>query len=233
MALFSRGIKRIYLSENHNLGRNTVPEELPPFIDVLPPHSANTSMRGTGFWEELYTKRNIMGAILVGFPGMAGSGGFKSHSWDSNIFEYIRVNGREAGSITMTAGLLGEYGIPVAAIIGDEAAAREMRLVDPNIIVVTVKKMAENGWVELLPPESAHSLITQKVTHALDGFDRMRPFRIEKPARIEFKLKMDIPPVTKEENGRIHVKNRKVLIEAKSFLEAYYSFWNYYLSIIF
>ena len=61
----------------------------------------------------------------------------------------------------------------------------------------------------------------------------MRPFRIEKPARIEFKLKMDIPPVTKEENGRIHVKNRKVLIEAKSFLEAYYSFWNYYLSIIF
>ncbi len=145
MALFSRGIKRIYLSENHNLGRNTVPEELLPFIDVLPPHSANTSMRGTGFWEELYTKRNIMGAILVGFPGMAGSGGFKSHSWDSNIFEYIRVNGREAGSITMTAGLLGEYGIPVAAIIGDEAAAREMRLVDPNIIVVTVKKMAENG----------------------------------------------------------------------------------------
>jgi D-aminopeptidase len=69
-------------------------EELLPFVEFLPPHSANTTIWGEQSWQKLYGSGNIVGAIMVGYPGMAGSGGFLSHTLDNKAFECIKVNGK-------------------------------------------------------------------------------------------------------------------------------------------
>ena len=232
-ALYSKGIKRIYLSENHNFGRNVAVEELLPFITILPPHCANTNMWGTSFWEGLYKNKNIIGAIMLGFPAMAGAGGYLSHSWDNDVFEYIKINGEEYGAIGTTAALLGEYDIPLIAVIGDEAAAKEATKVNANITTVIVKKMSENNWISVLPPDIAHNLISKKVSKALDNLPNIKPFKVRKPVKVEFKIKkVDYLDVIKDKE-ELKIDGKIVVIEASDYREAYNIFWDCYLGILF
>ena len=233
LSLCSKGIKRIYLSENHNFGRNVVVEELLPFITILPPHSANTNMWGRSFWDELYRTKGIIGAIMVGFPGMAGAGGYLSHSWDNKIFEYIKINGEEYGAIGTTAALLGEYNIPVIAVIGDEAAAKEATKVNANITTVIVKKMSENNWISVLPPDIAHNLISKKVPKALDNLPNIKPFKVRKPVKIEFKVKKEDYLNVIEDKEEVKIDGKIIVIEASNYREAYNIFWDCYLGILF
>jgi len=232
-ALYSKGIKRIYLSENHNFGRNVVVEELIPFITILPPHSANTNMWGTSFWEELYKNKNIIGAIMIGFPAMAGSGGYLSHSWDNRVFEYIKINGEKHGAIGTTAALLGEHDIPLIAVIGDEAAAKEAANIIPNINTMVVKKMNENNWISVLPPNFAHDLIFKCVSEALDNLPNVMPFKVKKPVKLEFKVKKDGYLTMIEEKKEIKIDGEIVVIDKLEYLEAYNIFWDCYLKIVF
>lgn len=234
LTLYSKGIKRIYLSENHNFGRNAVVEELLPFITVLPPHSANTNLWGTSFWEQLYKKRGIIGAIMIGFPAMAGAGGYLSHSVDSNVFEYIKINEKEYGAIGITAALLGEYNVPLIAVIGDGSAAKEAAKIVPNITTVMVKKTNENNWISVLPPDIAHSFISENVSKALDNLPNVAPFKVKKPVKLEFKVKKDDYLTTIEEKIKeIKIYDKIVVIDASDYLKAYDIFWNCYLRIMF
>jgi len=232
-ALYSKGIKKIYLSENHNFGRNVVVEELLPFISILPPHCANTNMWGTSFWKELYKNKNVIGAIILGFPAMAGAGGYLSHSWDNNVFEYIKINGEKYGAIGTTAALLGEYNIPLIAVIGDEAAAKEATNIIPNINTIVVKKMNKNNWISALPPNFAHDLIFKGISEALDNLSNVMPFKVKKPVKFEFKVKKDDYLTVIEEKKGIKINGKIVVIDALEYLEAYNKFWDYYLKVVF
>lgn len=234
LALYSKGIKRIYLSENHNFGRNVVIEELLPFIDVLPPHSANTNLWGTSFWEELYKKRSIVGAVMIGFPAMEGAEGYLSHSVDSDVFEFIKINGEKHGAIGLTAALLGEYNIPLIAVIGDEAATKEAAKMIPNIVAITVKKINENNWIHVLPPDIAHNLISESVSKALDNLPNVTPFKVKKPVKLEFKVKKgDYLTIIEEKiKEKVKIYDEIVVINAPEYLKAYDIFWNCYLRIM-
>ncbi len=231
-AIYSRGIRRIFLSENHNTGRNVIMEELLPFVQVLTPHCANTTMCGNSFWQEFYTKEGIIGAVLLGFPAMAGSGGYLAHSWDNNVFEYIRINGRESGAIGTTAALLGEYNIPVFAVIGDESATSEARELIPDITTVVVKRMEKDNWIEVLPPDVVHGIIFEEISKSLDKIQKIKPFRVQSPVEFEFRVKnRDFLSFIKEE--KIIIKESSVFIEAESFSEAYARFWDCYMKMMF
>jgi len=232
-ALYSKGIKKIYLSENHNLGRNVVIEELLPFITILPPHCANTNMMGMHFWEELYKNRNIIGAIMLGFPAMSGAKGYLSHSWDNNVIEYIKINGKKYGAIGTTAALLGEYDIPLIAVIGDEAAAKETANIIPNINTIVVKKMNNNNWINALPPNFAHELIFKGISDALGNLSKVKPFKVKKPVKFEFKVKKDDYIALIEEKKGIKIDGKIVVIDASEYLEAYNMFWDCYLKVVF
>ena len=231
-ALYSKGIRRIYLSENHNLGRNVVPGELLPFIALLPPHSANTNMWGTDFWDELYRGKGIKGAILLGFPGMAGSGGYLSHSWDNNVFEHIEVNGLECGGIGTTAFLLGEYDIPVVAVIGDAAAAEEAKKTIPNVTAIMVKETEDKDWIKALPPDKAHELILNGILKALDEPINVAPLKAPRPTVIRFRVKKTEYLKAIDISG-VEIKGNAAIIRAPNYIKAYDLFWNCYMKMLF
>lgn len=232
-AIFSKGIRRIYLSESHNFGRNVVLEYLLPFIKVLPPHSAQTNIYGISFWEEFYGREKILGAIIIGFPAREESGGFLSHSWDKKFFKYIKVNGRECGAIGLTVGLLGHYKIPLIAVIGDEAAAREAEELIPEIITVTVKRVERDKWISVLPLNIARPLIFKKTLEALDKLQSIKPFQFEEPVDFIFAVKRkDYLHAINGMKG-ILVENETVRIKTASYIDAYDLFWKCYMKMFF
>lgn len=232
-AIFSRGVRRIYLSESHNFGRNVVLEYLLPFIKVLPPHSAQTSMYGVSFWEEFYGKEKILGAIIIGFPAREGSGGFLSHSWDKKFFEYIKVNGRECGAIGLTAGLLGHYKIPLIEVIGDEAAAREAEELIPGVTTVAVKRVERDNWISVLSLNIARPLIFKKTLEALDNLPSIKSFQFEEPVDFIFAVKREDYLYAIDGMEGVLVDGRTVRIKAASYLHAYDLFWNCYMKMLF
>lgn len=230
--LYSGGVKRIYLSESHNLGRNTVLEYLLPFITVLPPHSAQSSMHGRAFWEEFYTEKNVKGAIMVGCHGMAGANGFLSHSWDSNAFEFIKVNNEEVGEIGLTAGLLGYYNIPLVEVIGDDAAIKEVKNIIPEIIGVTVKKAEKDSWLSVLPPDVAQQLIRERTSECLEKLTKVKPFKFREPVNLCFEVKKKDYLTKISKDKRLRIEKQVMYINASNYVEAYDVFWDSYLKMI-
>lgn len=230
--VYSTGIKKIYLSESHNMGKNTVTENLLPFISVLPPHSAQTNMHGKLFWEQLYKEKNIKGAIMVGCHAMAGGNGFLPHSWDSNIFEYIKVNEEEVGEIGLMAGLLGYYSIPLISVIGDETATKEAVKIIPEIIEVTVKRAKKDNWLSILTPDAAHELISKKIYIAIKNISKTKYFKFKEPAKLYFKVKRKEYLTNIEKDKRLKIEKQIVHIKASNYLEAYDIFWDCYLKMI-
>ncbi|MDI6739750.1 MAG: M55 family metallopeptidase, partial [Candidatus Edwardsbacteria bacterium] len=232
-ALYSGGIKRIYLSESHNFGKNTMLEYLLPFVTVLPPHSAQSNMQGKGFWEELYRERNIIGAIMVGCHAMEGANGFLPHSWDSKVFEYIKVNGETIGEIGLSAGLLGYYDIPLIAVIGDEAATREAGEIIPEITRITVKYAGKDNWFSALLPEVAHELISKKIYESLRNASKVKPLKFKEPVKLHFKVRKADYLTKIRKDKRVRLEKQIVHIDAPNYPEAYDIFWDRYLKMIF
>jgi len=230
--VFSMGIKRIYLSESHNMGKNTVTENLLPFISVLPPHSAQTNMQGRNYWEHLYRDNGVIGAIMVGCHAMAGDSGFLPHSWDSNVFEYIKVNEEVVGEIGLMAGLLGYYNIPLISVIGDEAATKEAVNIIPEIVEVTVKRAEKDNWISILTPDAAHELISKKICEAIKNISNIKYLKFKEPAKLHFKVKKEECLSSIEKDRRLRIEKQIVHIEASNFLEAYDIFWDCYLRMI-
>jgi D-amino peptidase len=177
-------------------------------------------MRGEQLWRKPYGSENIVGAIMVGYPGMAGSSGFLSHTLDNKVFEYIKVNGREYGAIGLTAALLGEFNIPLVAVVGDEAAVNEAQRINSLITGVIVKKK-KGDWIEVLPPDIAHKIIYDKIREAIDKLPSITPFKISPPIEIEFIVKNEYYLNRLKSLKKNKVENKIVIITSSSYIQAY------------
>jgi D-amino peptidase len=232
IALFYNGIKKIYLSEAHNIGRNTVTEDLFPFITVLPPHIAQSNMHGISAWEELYGKKNIKGAIMVGCYGKAGSKGVFAHSLDGGVFERIAVNGEEVGDIALPAGLLGYYNIPLIEVVGDEAAIMDAKRIIPEITGVVVKRAENDGWIAALPPDIVQKKICEGTIKSLKK--RPAPFRFDEPVDLSFEVRNEkfLERIPKNREVEIEINGKSMHVIAQDYLKVYDAFWNVYSAMI-
>ncbi|OYV02852.1 hypothetical protein CGW93_03575 [candidate division bacterium WOR-3 4484_18] len=74
--------------------------------------------------------------------------------------------------------------IPLIAVVGNEASAKEATDIIPNINTIVVKKMNENNWISVLPPNFAHDLIFKGISEALNNLPNVMPFKVKKACKI-------------------------------------------------
>ena len=119
----------------------------------------------------------LYGIVIVGQHAMAGGGGLAPHTiaWP---FAEIRINGLAVGEIGLGLALF--MGVPLLAVIGDQAAVDEAHQLCPDCVGVPVKNV-ETDWF----PTSAEMqpIIRAKVLEALHQQGRMTGLRIEPPFR--------------------------------------------------
>lgn len=232
VACVARGYKKVLLSESHNFGMNTVYDALMPNITLLPPHSAQSSLKGTEMWDTIYKGNNIIAAIMVGMHPRAGAGGFFPHSWDSKVFKCIKINGEPHGEIGTIAALLGCHDIPLICVVGDSVAAQEAEALIPGIKAISVKEQQADGWVRVLPPAQAEKLIYSEVSKCLQDFQHIKPMKVTVPVELSFELNHKEHASLFANDPGVQVSGETVCINSNSYQDAYAAFWDCYLKIM-
>lgn len=178
--LRAAGAGEIVVVDAHGSGganKNLIPEKLEVGVELHQECSTRDRLRKA-------LDRCYDAAVFIGFHPMADTeDGFFPHT--ITLVPRIKVNGIPVGETAITAYTLGEYGIPVIMVTGDQALIREARSFLPGVEVVKVKTSSSKRETKSLPPVKARELIEGTAYRAVSKIKELRPLMVEKPVEIE------------------------------------------------
>ncbi len=171
------GASQIVVLDGHGGGFNFVPDELHPGATYVTGPNRPTMLPGLD--------ASFNAAILLGYHAMAGTpNAVLAHTQSSKAGCRYWYNGRESGEIAQTAIVLGQYGVPVVMVTGDEATCAEARaFLGEGIVTVAVKKGISITCCEMVPPQRAWELIRKAASESLGRIGQCKPYKIDLPIR--------------------------------------------------
>ena len=130
--------------------------------------------------------RTFAGVVLLGHHARAGTiDGFLDHTMSSaSWFEY-RINDRVVGEIAIEAAYAAHHDVPVIAVTGDEAAAREAVEQLGTVETAAVKQGIGRNRARCLSLPAAHRLVREAIGRALRDPGRFRPWKPGLPATVQ------------------------------------------------
>jgi len=178
------GATDVVVVDNHGANYNFVPELMDPRAQYLVGQGRPSFREMEPFY------RGFDAAMLVGHHAMAGTpDGILSHTMSSQRGDHYWLNGLEMGETGMFAVLLGDFGVPIVMVTGDEASCREATdLLGQQVVPVVVKQGFAAQYGLLLAPEAAHRLIREGAKEAITRVSQCAPFVLELPVhgRVRF-----------------------------------------------
>jgi D-amino peptidase len=112
------------------------------------------------------------------------------HTYNGGKIYNIRMNDQTLNTeALLNATVAGHYNVPLIAIIGDEAVAKEVTDVIDNVETIIVKKGLSRFSAMSIHPEKARELIYSGVTSALKKTHTIKPFKLEEPIKMEIDYK--------------------------------------------
>lgn len=124
-------------------------------------------------------------ALLIGYHARAGTqGGVLEHSYSSKTVHDVRVNGASWGEIELNTAILGEAGIPVVLVSGDNIACEQARELLPEVHAVVVKTGLGYEATRSVSPNTARGLLAEGTRKSLTA-TLPSPFRLEGPYELE------------------------------------------------
>ncbi len=181
------GATQVLVNDSHWTMRNLLAEELHPKAELLSGGPKTWSMmEGIDRGWDL--------AAFVGYHARAGTThAILDHTYSDRILD-VRLNGTSVGEIGINAALAGAFGVPVALVSGDAAAAREARaLLGETVRIVVVKEAVSRHSARSAAPEIACGMLQDAMREAVAGFApgetdaarRARPFELAAPVTLE------------------------------------------------
>lgn len=128
------GAERVVVKDSHNAGRNLLLDELEPGTELLSGtvFGADGMCHGVG--------EGFDAALLVGYHARAGTpAAVMEHTFVGGVHR-LWVNGVEAGEIYLSAASCGRHGVPVAAVVSDDAGCAEARDLLPDVRTASTKQ---------------------------------------------------------------------------------------------
>jgi len=110
---------RLVVVDGHWTGTNLKPG------DVGPAYLSSGTRMPWGMVEGVQDD-DVVGVLLLGYHGCAGSQGAMAHTWDT-VFPEVRFNGTLCGEITLAAMLARQCGVPIIGVSGDDHACIEAK----------------------------------------------------------------------------------------------------------
>lgn len=138
------GVSDIYIADAHWDGRNLRHELLPKGVTLISgwqrPFSMMSGVSGKIGAKQI-VESGFDGVFFTGYHARAGvSGGVLSHTYRSQVFLDVKLNGVSVGETGLNAALAGYFGVPVAFLSGDDTACNEARNLLGTLTCVAVKK---------------------------------------------------------------------------------------------
>ena len=176
----NNGVDEVYVHDCHASGSNLYWDRLSSDVDGV----------YMGVWTEhrfADVVRECDGVILLGYHAMAGTrGAILEHTFTSAGIQNVWINDRLVGEVAIDAGILGDMGIPVIMVSGDDKTCLEAREFLPDVVTAEVKRGFDCMGGLLLPPERAEAVIRDSVAEAISKIKTMKPVVFEKPVTVRF-----------------------------------------------
>lgn len=167
------GIDEIVIEDEHDNGKrepNVLVTALPANAHVLRrphlPGKARKALRSDPF-----------GMVLIGQHAMRNGAGFAPHTIAPHIGS-VTVNGHRVGEIGLEMATF--MGVPLLAVVGDEAAIAEAQALSPRTVGVPVKSLERNWFPSA---EETAPAIRRGVADALRKRDEMASLDLASPFR--------------------------------------------------
>jgi D-amino peptidase len=181
-ALFDSGAEKVVVWDSHSDGVNLAFEELDPRCEVL---------LGFGFakrfpeLDETYT-----GVLMIGYHAMEGTrNAVLAHTYSSDVYRAIRVNGHEFGEIALDAAVAGELGVPLIFVSSDDKGCEEALRIMPWVDVVKTKTGYGHNCAFSKHPLVTEEEIYRSVSLAVERIAEKKVFTCTAPVQIEVEFK--------------------------------------------
>ena len=171
------GADKVFVHDCHGVSGNVIWSGLSDDIDYV--------FSGLGLKQRFAEViRETDGVILLGYHAMAGTpGAVLEHTMSSASYQNIWLNGKKCGEIGIDSAILGDMGIPVIMVSGDDKTCREAEKFIPGVVTAEVKRGSACMGALLLPPKKAERVLREKTAEAISKIAEILPVQCEKPVR--------------------------------------------------
>lgn len=188
-AAFDVGAREVVVNDSHWVMRNLRAEDLDSRARLVVGDKPLSMTQGVGEGPG----GAFDAAIFIGYHAGAGHPtGTIAHTYSSATVLEVRVNGTPHNEAALNALRLGQFGVPVALVSGDDALAEEVEALLPWAARVVVKRGLGYSLVDSLSPDEARAAIRDGVRQALEHVDRFEIYEIEPPIRVEVDFRFPI-----------------------------------------
>jgi len=194
LGAFDAGASRVVINDSHADMRNLLFEELDPRVELI-----SGSLKPFSMVQGLDAGRPEA-ALFVGYHGGAGTrASVLDHTYYGAVVGEIRLHpagsppdnpGMVVDEAAINALVLGEAGVPIALVTGDEAVTAQARQRFQGVTTVAVKDSISRFSARSLHPDEAVKRIragaAEAVTAVAQG--RVMPYRVPAPIGVTFAL---------------------------------------------
>ncbi len=174
------GADAVVVNDSHWQMRNLRAEDLHDTARLIigdKPYSMTQGIGGPG--DDAFDA-----ALFIGYHAGAGHPkGVIGHTYSGRTVAQLRVNGVELNEAAINALRLGQFGVPVALVSGDDALAGQIEALLPWAERVIVKRALGQYVAESLSPERARAAIREGVERSLRRLGEMQLYRLTAPLR--------------------------------------------------
>ncbi|GAB3823864.1 M55 family metallopeptidase [Kribbella italica] len=191
---YAAGASYVLVNDAHGPMRNLLPDLLDPRALLI-----KGRPKPMGMIEGLTVDFDAV--VCVGFHARAGTLGVLSHSFMGHEIEDIWLDDKLTGEIGLLHAAASTYGVPVAALTGDNTACTEATAWDSQIHTYPVKQAKDRFAAQLVPVAESRSGIEQTVQRALTTLptrpDPARPASARPAAAPALAAEADSPALSK------------------------------------
>ncbi|MDF2815329.1 MAG: D-aminopeptidase [Paenibacillus sp.] len=168
-ACIEAGATEIIVKDAHGSGYNFLPELLHPGAEYCMGASP-ISERFPGL------DASFDGAFLIGYHGMAGTiRSIRDHTFSSASYQHVELNGVPVGEIALDGHLIGEKGVPILLVTGDDSTCREAAATLEGVVVYETKRAVARHAALMKAPQRVRSEMKEAVKKAIQGLETNKP----------------------------------------------------------
>ncbi len=178
------GVEEVVVCDAHADMENIILEDLHPEAKLI-----SGAMRSSLQMECI---QEGFDAVII--FGHAGAGltfnGVLDHTYNGSKIYNVRMNGILMNTeAILNAVIAGHYRIPLIAVIGDEALAKEVKSFVPQAETVVVKRGLARRAAMSIHPTKARALIYEGVKRAIENAQNVSPLTLQEPITMEIDFK--------------------------------------------
>jgi D-amino peptidase len=181
------GATEVLVVDAHGNGQNLLIERFPADVRIVRSWPRPLSMMHG-------IDSSFSAAVFIAYhSATTNPAGVRAHTISSATFAAVRINGMDMAESGINAAIAGQFGVPVVAISGDDAAVAELQQLVPGAEGAVVKRAVSFHSAITLTPAAGQALIREKVRAGLARRATIRPHVLRGPLRLDITFKNYTP----------------------------------------